>query len=448
MLKGKVAELTTKLESGGMLAPQPPQPKSPGSNIEARNRKAVQKLDMVRRQQLEQASVELEMLRGQYTTLKEKCDGVKARNKALSRDGKVLKAKVEEGNKQAEKDATVIENLKAQLIRAAKSQLERSSPTFGAVVTSGAEAAEKARLAATCEQYRARVVALETALQQRMDAGDHPHQHQQRSPADAARMASLASLCEQQNDRIASLEGQLRAASKRVASASSKRVGSASSSRRVGSASSFTSPSPSSRPSSGVHGDSAEIARLKALCGQQQSRIGALEDRVAATSPAPPPRHPSSAGGGGRPVSSRGGGGSRPSSGRRQQASPLSSSEHENIVLLRAAAVEKQKMDDMVEMLKERLADAEDKIMRPQEPAIASEEIPEGLTLAAAWSKIAIQQDNNRALRQALDDTVSTYNKIHHSDVLEKKDGGVFAFLSLQGRVLVCADMFPKRTLL
>lgn len=150
-------------------------------------------------------------------------------------------------------------------------------------------------------------------------------------------------------------------------------------------------------------------------------------------------------------MSSRGGGGSRPSSGRRQQASPLSSSEHENIVLLRAAAVEKQKMNDMVEMLKERLADAEDKVMRPQEPAIASEEIPEGLTLAAAWSKIAIQQDNNRALRQALDDTVkdqSTHNKIHHSDVLEKKDGGAFAFLSFQGRVLVCADMFPKRTLL
>jgi len=65
-------------------------------------------------------------------------------------------------------------------------------------------------------------------------------------------------------------------------------------------------------------------------------------------------------------------------------------------------------MEDMVEMLKDRLADAEEKAMRPQEPlqAMSSGEIPAGLTLEAAWSKIAIQQDNNRALRQALEDTV------------------------------------------
>lgn len=360
MLKGKVTELTAKLESEGKLAPAPPQAKSPGSNIEARNRKAVQKLDMVRRQQMEQASIELEMLRGQYGTLKEKCDGLKARTKTLSRDGKVLKTKIEEGNKRSEKDATVIENLKAQLIRAAKSQLERASPTFGAVVTNGAQAAEVSRLSAVCEQYRARVAALETALQQGADGGS---QRQHRSPADAARMASLASLCEQQNDRIASLEGQLRAA------------------RRAGSATSFSSPRPSSssssRPSSGVH----EVARLKALCQQQQSRISALENRAGV-----------SGGGGVRPSSSRG--------GSRLQ----SPSEHEHVFLLRAAEVEKEKLTMLVEMLKERLAK---KALRPQEPpAISSEDIPVGFTLEAAWSKISIQQDNNRILREALEDTV------------------------------------------
>lgn len=376
MLKGKVTELTAKLESEGKLAPAPPQAKSPGSNIEARNRKAVQKLDMVRRQQMEQASIELEMLRGQYGTLKEKCDGLKARTKTLSRDGKVLKTKIEEGNKRSEKDATVIENLKAQLIRAAKSQLERASPTFGAVVTNGAQAAEVSRLSAVCEQYRARVAALETALQQRADGGS---QRQHRSPADAARMASLASLCEQQNDRIASLEGQLRA-------------------RRAGSATSFSSPRPSSssssRPSS-RHGDSAEVARLKALCLQQQSRISALENRAAATAAGV------SGGGGGRPSSSRGG--SRPSSGRRQPQQQRQSPS-EDVFLLRAAEVEKEKLTELVEMLKERL---ENKALRPQEPpAISSEDIPVGFTLEAAWSKISIQQDNNRILREALEDTV------------------------------------------
>lgn len=376
MLKGKVTELTAKLESEGKLAPAPPQAKSPGSNIEARNRKAVQKLDMVRRQQMEQASIELEMLRGQYGTLKEKCDGLKARTKTLSRDGKVLKTKIEEGNKRSEKDAAVIENLKAQLIRAAKSQLERASPTFGAVVTNGAQAAEVSRLSAVCEQYRARVAALETALQQRADGGS---QRQHRSPADAARMASLASLCEQQNDRIASLEGQLRAA------------------RRAGSATSFSSPRPSSssssRPSS-RHGDSAEVARLTALCGQYQARVAALENRLIG-----------GGGGGGRPSSSRGG--SRPSSGRRQplqQQQRQSPSEHEHVFLLRAAEVEKEKLTELVEMLKERL---ENKALRPQEPpAISSEDIPAGFTLEAAWSKISIQQDNNRILREALEDTV------------------------------------------
>lgn len=374
MLKGKVTELTAKLESEGKLAPAPPQAKSPGSNIEARNRKAVQKLDMVRRQQMEQASIELEMLRGQYGTLKEKCDGLKARTKTLSRDGKVLKTKIEEGNKRSEKDATVIENLKAQLIRAAKSQLERASPTFGAVVTNGAQAAEVSRLSAVCEQYRARVAALETALQQGADGGGGSgSQRQHRSPADAARMASLASLCEQQNDRIASLEGQLRAA------------------RRAGSATSFSSPRPSSssssRPSSGFfHGDSAEVARLKALCDQQQSRISALENRAAATAAGV------SGGGGGRPSSSRGG--SRPSS----------PSDHEHVFLFRAAEEQNKKLTRLVEMLKERLAD---KALRPQEPpAISSEDIPAGLTLEAAWSKISIQQDNNRILREALEDTV------------------------------------------
>lgn len=373
MLKGKVTELTAKLESEGKLAPAPPQAKSPGSNIEARNRKAVQKLDMVRRQQMEQASIELEMLRGQYGTLKEKCDGLKARTKTLSRDGKVLKTKIEEGNKRSEKDATVIENLKAQLIRAAKSQLERASPTFGAVVTNGAQAAEVSRLSAVCEQYRARVAALETALQQGADGAGSQRQH--RSPADAARMASLASLCEQQNDRIASLEGQLR--------------------RRAGSATSFSSPRPSSssssRPSSGVHGDSAEVARLKALCQQQQSRISALENRAGV-----------SGGGGVRPSSSRGG--CRQPLQQQQRQSP---SEHEHVFLLRAAEEEKEKLTKLVEMLKERLADAEDKALRPQEPpAISSEDIPAGLTLEAAWSKISIQQDNNRILREALEDTV------------------------------------------
>lgn len=374
MLKGKVTELTAKLESEGKLAPAPPQAKSPGSNIEARNRKAVQKLDMVRRQQMEQASIELEMLRGQYGTLKEKCDGLKARTKTLSRDGKVLKTKIEEGNKRSEKDATVIENLKAQLIRAAKSQLERASPTFGAVVTNGAQAAEVSRLSAVCEQYRARVATLETALQQGAD-GSALSQRQHRSPADAARMASLASLCEQQNDRIASLEGQLRAA------------------RRAGSATSFSSPRPSSssssRPSSGVH-DSAEVARLTALCGQYQARVAALENRLIG-----------GGGGGGRPSSSRGG--SRPSSGRQPQQRQ-SPSEHEHVFLLRAAEVEKEKLTKLVEMLKERL---EDKALRPEEPpAISSEDIPAGLTLEAAWSKISIQQDNNRILREALEDTV------------------------------------------
>lgn len=378
MLKGKVTELTAKLESEGKLAPAPPQAKSPGSNIEARNRKAVQKLDMVRRQQMEQASIELEMLRGQYGTLKEKCDGLKARTKTLSRDGKVLKTKIEEGNKRSEKDATVIENLKAQLIRAAKSQLERASPTFGAVVTNGAQAAEVSRLSAVCEQYRARVATLETALQQGADGAGSQRQH--RSPADAARMASLASLCEQQNDRIASLEGQLRAA------------------RRAGSATSFSSPRPSSssssRPSSGVHGDSAEVARLKALCDQQQSHISALENRAAATAAGV------SGGGGGRPSSSRGG--SRPSSGLRQ-----SPSDHEHVFLFRAAEEQNKKLTALVEMLKERLADAEEKALRPQEPpAISSEDIPVGFTLEAAWSKISIQQDNNRILREALEDTV------------------------------------------
>lgn len=367
MLKGKVTELTAKLESEGKLAPAPPQAKSPGSNIEARNRKAVQKLDMVRRQQMEQASIELEMLRGQYGTLKEKCDGLKARTKTLSRDGKVLKTKIEEGNKRSEKDATVIENLKAQLIRAAKSQLERASPTFGAVVTNGAQAAEVSRLSAVCEQYRARVAALETALQQGADGGGGSgSQRQHRSPADAARMASLASLCEHQNDRIASLEGQLRAA------------------RRAGSATSFSSPRPSSSSSSRP-GDSAEVARLKALCDQQQSRISALENRAAATAAGV------SGGGGGRPSSSRGG--SRPSP-----------SDHEHVFLFRAAEEQNKKLTALVEMLKERLAD---KALRPQEPpAISSEDIPVGFTLEAAWSKISIQQDNNRILREALEDTV------------------------------------------
>lgn len=246
----------------------------------------------------------------------------------------------------------MIENLKAQLIRAAKSQLERASPTFGAVVTNGAQAAEVSRLSAVCEQYRARVAALETALQQGADGGGGSgSQRQHRSPADAARMASLVSLCEQQNDRIASLEGQLRAA------------------RRAGSATSFSSPRPSSssspRPSSGVHGDSAEVARLKALCGQQQSRISALENRAAATAAG---------------VSGR--------------------SEHEHVFLLRAAEVEKEKLTMLVEMLKEQA-------LRPQEPpAISSEDIPVGFTLEAAWSKISIQQDNNRILREALEDTV------------------------------------------
>jgi hypothetical protein len=406
-LKVKINELHQKAESGGGSGSSHPppstHPRSPGTAIENRNIKAVKVSDALRRREMEQAAMDLDVLRVQYGKLKEVETGLKARTRTLSRDGKALKEKLAQGARESEKDANVIENLKAQLIRAAKSQLAQQTPTdFETINSPAAHKAEVNRLHSVCEQFKVRVSALEGALQQRVDGADRPLS---RSASDGARLASLHALCEQQNARISSLEGALRAASAR--------------------SSSFTSPGPlSSRPTSGVRGDSMEVARLQALNDQQQSRIVALEARVAQQQqphphphphPQPHPHQQQPSASTGRPSSARSSRGSsapRPPSGRNGRVgSAHAYHDPEPAIALRAAHVEREKMNQLVEMLKDRLADAEQTIMATDSldgdgGDGGVETIPAGTTLEAVWNKLMLEQDNNRALRSNLRDTV------------------------------------------
>lgn len=402
MLKAK---LGAALAGDGASASSPVRP--PSDPFEERHKAAIRAADSDRRKELFRAVEERDAMVQHCGELKQKCDGLRARNKVLSRDCKSLKERLAEAEKQAAADDTALKNLKAQLIRAAKSQVRQAekppqAELSNSIVTPAA-AAEVARLTAKCRQQQQHIRKLEAA------AAGHDV-----AVAHAAQAAAAAAL----SARPDSAASRSRAGSRsgRRSHSSSRRSSRPGSSARPPTLGELTASRASASP---------EAARLDALCHQQQAQIASLEHRLeqatretridqAAVKAAQAERRPQS----GR--RSRSAGRTRPP--RHDQPAPRPPPSlaaggddalmaHEQAVLLRAADAEKLKLTQLVSLLKEQLVEAENRAAPPAAETTGSASggtAPAGTpsSLEAAVEKLEIQREENRALRTTLKETL------------------------------------------
>lgn len=389
MLKAKVAELTGKLHDGKASAKPPraggstqPNRRVAAPTIEERNIRAVKALDFERRKELETACEDRDAARAQYTALKGKYDGVRARNSTLARDAKASKDKVAAAARQAEADENQIRSLEAQLIRAAKNHMtadkEARDKTDQMLASlKPTSTMEFKRLTALCQQQQARIGSLEKRAGGALEQQD-----------------TLTLLCQQQQLKINSLHTHLAEAKAQAQNAAQG----ASTTTAVSRQRTPLQPPSSHRPSSASRPKSATL-----LVKQQQAKIQELEKRIVQLS--------QSEARASRP-SSRASSASRPSSRVHRPKSVPSSSTgqtadaalvHEQAVLLRAAEVEREKMQELVDVLKEKLEELEVQDGR----ASPAKDLNPPQNLEDALGKLELQQDENKALRMSLRETIS-----------------------------------------
>nr|KAJ3422905.1 Coiled-coil domain-containing protein 13 [Polyrhizophydium stewartii] len=116
LLKDKVRDLSRKLASRAAAPAGAGESDREGSGADGRE--AIQRIEQVRRVELDRLSAELEQVRQEHAESRTRCDGLAARNRTLEREVKDLKCKLARMLGKSETDDQLVRALQEQIQRA------------------------------------------------------------------------------------------------------------------------------------------------------------------------------------------------------------------------------------------------------------------------------------------------------------------------------------------